>query len=291
MKTFYLFLIIAIYINGYGQTTRSSHNKINRAKISKNNTNSKRVYNHSGDNNTTGQPRETVTERYLKGPSDKNRNADTSTGKRTGNTSPFVGGIHSSPDAGEKFDTANHNINNVSPANVAITPVAAPNDTIFNANTVSDNSVNTNSGAIDRSGQAQFGQTNWGNNRSTVGESQWTIPPPITASFNKEFPAAASTTWSRNNTDTSIYSARYKQGDLWITTNYNASGQRLETRTEVLLHLLPKPVRAYISKLPTNLPVTTISKWQVLGKADVYEIKTKTGKTMYINNDGVEVNY
>ncbi|HLL44108.1 MAG TPA: hypothetical protein VK369_13260, partial [Segetibacter sp.] len=106
MKTIYLFLIIAIYIDGYGQTTKSSHNKINGARISKNNTNSKRVYNHSGDNSTIGQ-RETVTERYLKGPSDKNRNADTSTGKRTGNTSPFVGGIHSSPDAGEKFDTAN----------------------------------------------------------------------------------------------------------------------------------------------------------------------------------------
>lgn len=277
MKTLYLILIVAICINGYGQTKRSSPNKINRTKIWK--------------NNATAQPRETVTERYLKGSLDKNGNEDTSAEKKIDNTNPFVGGIHSSPNAGEKFDSANPNINNVTPTNVAVTPVAAPNDTIFNVNTVTDNSVNTNSGAVDRSGQAQFGQTNWGNNRSTVGESQWTIPPPITASFNKEFPAAASTTWSRNNTDTSIYSARYKSGDLWVTSNYNASGQRLEMRTEVPIPLLPQPVSAYISKLPANLPVTTILRWQVLGKSDVYEIKTRTGKTMYVNNNGVEVNY
>ncbi len=294
MKTIYIILITAICINGYSQTTRSAHNKINRTRTLKNNANCKAVYNQSRDNNNVVQPRQTVTEKYLKGPSNKNANTDTlARRKSAGNTSPFVGGIHAAPDAGEKFDTVNQNINvnNVNAPNTTVTPVAAPNDTIFNANTITSNGTTTNSGAIDRSGQSQFGQTNWGNSRSTVGESQWTIPPPVTASFNKEFPAAVSTAWSRNNTDTSIYSARYKSGDLWITTNYSVTGKRLDTRTEVPLTLLPQPVSAYISKLPANLPVTTISKWEVLGKADVYEIKTKTGKTMYVNNDGEQLNY
>lgn len=292
MKIFYIILFTAIFANGYSQTTRPARSKINPGRTFKNNTSGKPVFNQKHNNDTIVKPRETATERYLKGPSDKNANADTSAVKST-SANTFVGGIHAAPNAGEKFDTANQNINinNASPANAAVTPVAAPNDTIFNANTITDNTVNTNSGAVDRSGQAQFGQTNWGNSRSTVGESQWTIPPPITASFIREFPAAGSATWSRNNTDTSIYSARYKSGDLWITTNYSASGKRLDMRTEVPFTLLPPAVSAYISKLPANLPVTTISKWEVLGKADVYEIKTKTGKTMYVNNDGAEVNY
>ena len=150
--------------------------------------------------------------------------------------------------------------------------------------------MTTNSGAVDRSGQAQFGQTNWGNSRSTVGESQWTIPPPVTASFTKEFPSAGNLKWSRNNADTSIYSARYKSGDRWVTTNYSVSGQRLDTRTEVPLTLLPQNVSAYVSKMPSDLTVLTITKWEVLGKSDVYEIQTKTGKKIYVNDDGSEAN-
>ena len=291
MKLFYLILITAICINGYSQT-RSGHNKLKRTKISKNNLNNRTSPDPTLNNNSQAQPRETVTERYLKGPTGKNGNQDTSKGKIGGNKSPFAGGIHAAPNAGEKFDTTNTNINanNVNTTNTGVTRVAAPNDTIFNTNTVTENGVTTNSGAVDRSGQAQFGQTNWGNSRSTVGEGQWTIPPPVTASFNKEFPAADSgTIWSRNDTDTSVYSARYRSGDLWITSNYNASGKRLDMRTEVPLTLLPQPISAYISKMPANSPVVAVSRWQVLGKADVYEIKTKTGKTIYVNNEGAEI--
>lgn len=291
MKTIYIiFLFIASCLNVYSQ--RTAHNKSNKAKTTKNNLKSKTFYKQSSAVDTVVQPRITVTEKYLKGSSVRNVNADTSDGKSSGKNA-FVGGIQVAPDAGEKFDTVNNSLstNNVNTANVTITPIAAPNDTIFNNNTVSDNSVNTNSGAVDRSGQAQFGQTNWGNSRSTVGESQWTIPPPVTVSFNKEFPAATNTTWSRNNNDTAIYSARYKSGDMWITTNYSASGQRLDIRSEVPLASLPRAVSTYVSKLPTNLQVTTISKWQVLGKAVVYEIQTRAGKTFYVNNEGVEVNY
>lgn len=297
MKTLYIILITAICINGYSQTTKSVHNKINKTRSLKNTNRIKIAHNQISDTAQAALPRETITEKYLKGPADRNAKADSSAAKNAAAKSPFVGGIHAAPNAGEKFDTTNKNINNIqnvnnaNNANAAVTPVAAPNDTIFNANTITDNGVLTNSGAVDKSGHAQFGQSNWGNSRSTVGESQWTVPPPITASFIKEFPTAGSTTWSRNYKDTSIYVARYKAGDMWITTNYNASGQRLDMRTEVPLISLPQAVSAYISKMPTNLQVTTVSRWQVLGKADVYEIQTRTGKTIYVNNEGAEVNY
>lgn len=283
MKTIYIIIIFSVFcFNGYSQTEKSVNKKVNRAKSFKNNTN--RV----GGSVKAAKPRVTATERYLKG-TRRNSNADTSSLKKAGNKSPFASGIHAAANAGEKFDTLQQNANNPNTGNVTVTPVAAPNDTIFNTNTINNNGATINSGAVDRSGQAQFGQTNWGNSRSTVGESQWTIPPPVAASFNKEFPAAGDLTWTRNNADTSIYSARYKSGDTWVTTNYSVSGQRLDMRTEMPLTLLPRRVSAYVDKLPNNLQVSAISKWQVLGKPDVYEIQTRTGKTIYLNNEGKEV--
>jgi len=171
------------------------------------------------------------------------------------------------------------------------TLIAGGNDTTFNIHSFSDGGVTTNLGAVDRSGQAQFGQTNWGNSRSTVGESQWTIPPPITASFNKEFPGSNRASWTRNNVDTTIYSARTKSGLQWVTTRYNAGGRRLDKRTEYPLVQPPRPVTVYLAKQPSGFLVANVYKLQVQGRADLYEIETSSGKKIYINNDGMEVNY
>lgn len=290
MKTIYFLILFALCLPAFAQDIRPAKNKIIRTKTSKSNINRKTTNDRINDTAQVAQPRESITERYLKGPSRLKTSADTTSAKSTNTKSQFARGIHPAANAGERFDSATRNINvNNETADNAIARPAAPNDTIFNANTITDNSVHTNSGAVDRSGRAQFGQSNWGNSRSTVGESQWTVPPPVTASFTKEFPSVGNLIWTRNNSDTSIYSARYKSGDSWITTNYSVSGQRLDTRTEVPLTLLPQPVNTYISKLPNDLQVSKVSKWEVLGKPDVYEIQTRTGKTMYVSSEGAEV--
>lgn len=281
MKLIYIILLLAFCTNSYSQPKKSLHKKITHSRALKNNSN------QAGSANQIAEPRETATDRYLKGTVNKNENVDTS--KNTANKNPFAGGIHAAVNAGEKFDTLHSDANNASTQNVTGTIAASSNDTVFNTNTVTNNGLTTNSGAVDRSGRAQFGQTNWGNSRSTVGESQWTIPPPVTASFTKEFPTAGNLTWTRNNRDTSIFAARYKSGDTWVTTNYSVAGQRLDMRTEMPLTLLPQPVSVYLAKLPNNLQVSTISKWQVYGKPDVYEIQTRTGKTLYVSDEGTEV--
>jgi hypothetical protein len=214
---------------------------------------------------------------------------NTTMSKGTSTIGPFAGNIHPAYNAGKKFDSAGINSNNRSTSRA--TTIRGGNDTTFNANTLDPSGTTTNSGAVDRSGQAQFGQTNWGNGRGTVGESQWTIPPPITASFNREFPSVNNATWSRNKVDTSIYSARHKSGSHWITTNYNAGGQRIDMRTEVPLLQPPRPVAVYLAKQPANFRAVNIYRLQLQGKPDVYEIVTRNGKTIYINNEGMEVNY
>jgi hypothetical protein len=225
--------------------------------------------------------------------SQKHPNNNTNTSGNSSTKSPFVSGIHAAPNADKPLDKAGSN----TATNAATTgnntnhgvSVAGGNDTTFNANTINQGGVTTNSGAVDRSGQSQFGQTNWGrNNRNTVGESQWTVPPPITSSFNKQFPGANSVEWQRNNVDTTQYIARYNFGGTWVSTTYNYGGEKLSTRTEIPLVQAPRPVSVYLAKQPSTFRITTISRLQLQGKPQVYEIKTSTGKTIYINDDGME---
>jgi hypothetical protein len=237
-------------------------------------------------------PRQTVTDRYLNGPANNTRGVNNNGAKSTDNNSPFVGGIHAANNATNTFDSVQlANPNTVNDRNATNAVIPGGNDTTFNVNTINASGVTTNSGAVDRSGQSQFGQTNWGNSRSTVGESQWTVPPPITVSFNKEFPAASNATWTRNNVDTSIYSARYKSGAAWVITNYSNAGQRLDTKTEIALLQAPRPVSVYLAKQPPNFQPVSLYFLQMQGKPDMYEITTRGGKTIYINNEGMEVNH
>ena len=209
-----------------------------------------------------------------------------STSKNKQEDSPFAGGIHAAKDAARPFDSAQA----ISPANANHqSTVSLPVDTIHNVNTAVNNGVNTTSGAVDRSGQAQFGQTNWGRNeRNTIGESQWTIPPPVTSTFRKEYPDAASTTWRKNLTDSSLYFARYRSGANWAYSTYNASGERLSTHIEIPLVQAPRAVSMYLSKQPAELRLSSIARLQMPGKPEVYEIKTSGGKTIYVNDDGAE---
>ena len=206
--------------------------------------------------------------------------------------SPFVGGIHPAKDAAKTFDTLNAatgaTSNASAQAGITTTSVVGT-DTIHNVNTTIENGVSTNSGAVDKSGQSQFGQTNWGrNSRNTVGESQWTVPPPVTTAFRRDFPDAASTTWRKNLTDSSLYFARYRSGANWAYTTYNANGERVSTHIEIPLVQAPRSVSVYLAKQPDDVRLTSISRLQMEGKPEVYEIKTSNGKTIYINNDGVE---
>lgn len=90
----------------------------------------------------------------------KNNNAATTTKEE----SPFVSGIHAAPDAKKVYDTvppANPNsIENNTRATIATNNVQK--DTVGNVNTLIESGLPTNSGALDKSGQAQFGQSNWG---------------------------------------------------------------------------------------------------------------------------------
>jgi len=196
-----------------------------------------------------------------------------------------------SPSLGDSISPSNGSSTSGVPERLGNTSVRGGNDTTFNVHTISGPGITTNLGAVDRSGQAQFGQSNWGNSRGTVGESQWTVPPPITPSFNKDFPAVSTDNWSRNNIDTSVYSPRSKSGARWVTTSYNNAGQRVNRRMEFPLLQAPRNVLIYAAKQPPNFQIARIYKLQIEGKADVYEVETTSGKKIYINNEGMEVNY
>jgi hypothetical protein len=281
----------AILVSLYGYSQQTTGNRSN-TRSGNQTTTSKTV------SKQTGQPSNqsvSASQRASTTPSATQRQATNSSNTSSASSakSPFVGGIQAAPNADKALNksanssrttrSSNNNTNSVG------VNVAGGNDTTFNVNTVNQGGVTTNSGAVDRSGQSQFGQTNWGrNNRNTVGESQWTVPPPITSSFNKQYPGANSVEWQRNNADTTQFTARYNFGGTWVTTTYNNGGEKLETRTEIPLVQAPRPVSVYLAKQPSNFTITSIYRLQLHGKPQVYEVKTSAGKTIYINDDGME---
>jgi hypothetical protein len=294
MKTLLIALtvvLISVRVNSQvtGRTgTRTKTSSPNAARANApNQTTANKAGSTSHQTRTTPQGTQSITEQRLNGPAGTTTTG--SSAKTPANETPFANGVHAADNAAKTFDSLNTNANTIHRNTQTGVNVAAANDTTFNVNTARQNSVNTNAGAVDRSGQSQFGQTNWGRNaRNTVGESQWTVPPPITSTFNKEFPAANSATWTRNNVDTTIYSARYKSGESWVTSRYNAAGERIDTRFEVPMVQAPRPVSVYLAKQPSNFRITSISRLQIEGKPEVFEIITAAGKTIYINNDGME---
>ncbi len=265
MKTILISVIagfICLQVNS--QVTRRTATKTSATKVTRKNTPNKTTPGkaagqRSAQSNTPSvKTRQTITESRLNGPDGVN--ASTRPAKTTTKESPSVNGVHPAENADRSLDTVAANSNSVNLNSQDNVTIASANDTTFNANTTSQNGVNTTSGAVDRSGQSQFGQTNWGRDtRNTVGESQWTIPPPVTSTFNKEFPSANSATWSRNNADTSIYSARYRSGANWVTSSYNSSGERLGTRFEIPLVQAPRAVSVYLAKQPSTIRIASIS--------------------------------
>jgi hypothetical protein len=305
MKALLFCVISATFcINTNAQDTRKTGAQKRTATTSNRNAapvNSTMVNSKAASQSTKSEARQTITEQRLntssQGISFEKKNSEKET--------PFVSGIHAATDENPTMQSGsanNSNVTNPTGGNANTlnannigsnihngTNVAGGNDTTFNVNTTNQNGVNTNAGAVDRSGQSQFGQTNWGrNNRNTVGESQWTVPPPITASFNKQFPDVSGAQWTRNNGDTSIYAVRYKAGANWASSRYNAAGDRLDTRIDIPLVQAPRPVSVYLAKQADDFRITSISRLQIQGKPELYEIRTASGNTIYVNNDGME---
>lgn len=217
--------------------------------------------------------RQSITEKRLNGDAGKTQ------------TTPFVSGIYAAPKAGKTFDSAANRtaITGASTNNQMITG----RDTILNRNTLNEGGIPTNSGAVDKSGQSQFGQSNWQNN--TVGESQWTVPPPVSATFNKQFGEMNNAVWSRNMGDTNMYRVRYQQNNVWIANTFTSAGQVMDTRTEIPLAQAPLGVTAYKARQPGTFEIITVNKYQPQGRPFVYELRLKDGRTIYVNEAGTEI--
>ena len=304
MKTLIFILFIITGLSATGQTPNvkpsPAKDRINNSQSSRQNTSPLKSSSRpvsSGRANDRTAP--IVSPRSNTRPSSGNRtnagnNSSTGSGgninAKAAPKSPFAGGIQAAPNAARTYDT----ITNNRPANTGTvgTIITGGNDTTFNVNTLNNNGVGTNSGAVDRSGQSQFGQTNWGrNDRNTVGESQWTIPPPITASFSREFPAQSNVAWMRSRVDTNTYDVRFKSGANWVTSVYDATGNRINMRTEVPLQQPPTPVSSYMGKQPANIKIVSINRFQMQGRPEVFELKLSNGETTYVNNDGIEIKF
>jgi hypothetical protein len=156
----------------------------------------------------------------------------------------------------------------------------------INGNQVASQAQNPENNTKNFSGN-MVGESQWGTNQ--IGENQWTPPNAIISGFTRDFPATRGATWTRDNA-MNTFSARYRSGDLWTSSTYNASGTQLETRTELpLVGALPEPVSTFRTRQSAVVDFSRISRVDRPGRETLYEVRLSTGRVAYINNRGEEV--
>ena len=217
------------------------------------------------------------------------------------NTSTTTTGTNSVTNTGVQMNTTIPGTIPVTPSNPAHIPGKPTTREQERSNTtdinrVQMNAINGNQVASQAQNQDNttknwstnmVGESQWGTNQ--IGENQWTPPTAIISGFTRDFPAIRGATWTRDNA-LNTFSARYRAGDLWTSSTYNANGSQLETRTELpLVGTLPEPVNSFRSRQSAVTDFTRISRVDRPGRETVYEIRLNTGRVAYINNRGEEV--
>lgn len=127
----------------------------------------------------------------------------------------------------------------------------------------------------------------WG--RNTLGESQWTPSPSISAGFSKDYPEVTDITWMRDARDTSNFSVRYRNGNWWSVSTYSGAGARLDTRTQLDFDDLPRPVSFFIERHFVNTHPQKVVRVERPYKIDFYELRFSAGRVVYIDGDGREI--
>jgi hypothetical protein len=112
-------------------------------------------------------------------------------------------------------------------------------------------------------------------------------PAPVIKSFTTDYPSITDATWttSRGN-----WTATYNVNGMQTVTTYHANGKRVDTRTTYQVSQAPQAVLTY----QQNNPGFTASRIIMISRpdmADIYELRSSTGQTIYIDANGTVTTY
>jgi hypothetical protein len=113
------------------------------------------------------------------------------------------------------------------------------------------------------------------------------VPAGITRHFSTNYPAVTNTRWTRSGNN---YMATYKKNSLRTTTTYTLDGKIVETRSFIPATSLPNVVTTY-SKANPLVQVGNVVRLQLPDKEPVYRIEVQNGQYVYLNDNGLKVNF
>jgi len=108
------------------------------------------------------------------------------------------------------------------------------------------------------------------------------VPAPVKEAFAKKFPAATDVKYEMEKKD---YEINFKDKGVEMSANFDATGKRLETETEIKVSDLPKEVSASVAKNFAGFKISEIAKTETPDKGLVYEMDLKKDK------EGFEVQF
>jgi Putative beta-lactamase-inhibitor-like, PepSY-like len=108
------------------------------------------------------------------------------------------------------------------------------------------------------------------------------VPAPVKQAFAKKFPGAADVKYEMEKKD---YEINFKDKGVEMSANFDATGQWLETETEIKVSDLPKEVSASVAKNFVGFKISEVAKSETPDTGLIYEMDLKKDK------EGFEVQF
>jgi hypothetical protein len=110
-------------------------------------------------------------------------------------------------------------------------------------------------------------------------------PKQVANSFAADYPNAGNVVWTKSRGN---WTSAYTVNGYRTVATYHANGKRVDTRTYYPVAQPPQPVVVYQQSAP-SIKLGRIIQIDVPGSTPVYQLRTSTGKLLYVNNSGVVV--
>jgi hypothetical protein len=104
------------------------------------------------------------------------------------------------------------------------------------------------------------------------------VPALVKQAFARKFPAATEVKYEMEKTD---YEINFKDKEVKMSANFDATGKWLETETEIKESDLPKEVSASVSRNFAGFKKSEIAKTETPDQGLIYEMDLKKDKEGY----------
>lgn len=111
---------------------------------------------------------------------------------------------------------------------------------------------------------------------------EFEVPAAVKQAFSAKFPAATGVEYGMEKND---FEVTFKENEIAMSANFDASGKWLETETEMEASGLPKEVTAAVGKNFAGFGISEVAKVETPDKGVIFEMDLKKGK------EGFEVQF